>query len=365
MRIGIACFPTYGGSGIIATELANLLSEKHELHLVSYDRPVRFEKAMRFSFHRVELFTYPLFERVPCCYSLALVSKLVEIIRSYKLDIVHAHYAVPNAISAYLAKKICNESAKAITTLHGTDSYLVGLHPSYKEVTQFSMEQSDALTTVSNYLKKRTLKEFDISREITVIPNFVDPKRFRKLKSEEEQKTICHSSNFRRVKRIPDIIKAFRVISKKINCRLHLIGDGPVRPKAEKLAKNLGVEEDVYFFGKVKKVEEIIGKSDLFLLPSEDESFGLAALEAMSCEVPVVASNVGGLRELISHGVDGYLVKIGETKELAECSLKILQNEKLHRKFGRKAREKVLKKYTPEKIVPKYLRLYEEALDIE
>lgn len=362
MKIGIACFPTYGGSGIIATELAHMLAKKHELHLVSYDKPVRFEDEMNFSFHKVELLSYPLFERVPCCYSLALVSKLVEVIKSYDLDIVHAHYAVPNAVSAYLAKKICNDSARVITTLHGTDSYLVGRHPSYKEVTQFSMQQSDGLTTVSEYLKERTNTEFDISREIRVIPNFVDPRKFRRLEKDREQRIVCHSSNFRPLKRIPDIIKAFKMISQQINCKLLLVGNGPERPKAEKLAKNLAISNRVHFLGNVKNVQEILGKSDLFLLPSEDESFGLAALEAMSCEVPVVASNIGGLKELISHGVDGYLIEVGDAKALAQYSLKILQDPRLQGEFGKNARQKVLKKYTPDKIVPKYENLYNEVL---
>jgi len=362
MKIGIACFPTYGGSGIIATELAHMLAKKHELHLVSYDKPVRFEDEMDFSFHKVELLSYPLFERVPCCYSLALVSKLVEVIKSYDLDIVHAHYAVPNAVSAYLARKICNDSAKVITTLHGTDSYFVGRHPSYKEVTQFSMQQSDGLTTVSEYLKERTNAEFDISREIRVIPNFVDPRKFRRLEKDREQRIVCHSSNFRPLKRIPDIIMAFKMISQQIKCKLLLVGNGPERPKAEKLAKNLGISNRVHFLGNVKNVQEILGKSDLFLLPSEDESFGLAALEAMSCEVPVVASNIGGLKELISHGIDGYLIEVGDVKALAQYSLKILQDPRLQGEFGKNARQKVLEKYTPDKIVPEYEDLYNEVL---
>jgi len=363
MKIGIACFPTYGGSGIIATELAHLLSKKHELHLVSYDKPVRFEKKTDFFFHKVELLSYPLFKRVPCCYSLALISKLVEVTRDYALDIVHSHYAVPNAVSAYLAKKICKDSLKLVTTLHGTDSYLVGNHPSYKEVTQFSMQQSDELTTVSEYLKKRTLTEFDIQREITVIPNFVNPKRFKKLGKDRTQKIICHSSNFRPIKRIPDIIKAFKLISEEIKCSLILIGNGPERSRAEKLAKNLKVNDRTQFLGNVKNVHDILGKSDLFLLPSEDESFGLAALEAMSCQVPVVASDTGGLRELISHGKDGYLVDVGDTEELAEHSLRILSDPNLQEDFGRNARRKVLEKYTPEKIVPQYEDIYNKILN--
>jgi len=362
MKIGIVCFPTFGGSGIIATELAHLLAKKHEIHLISYDKPVRLERDGDVLFHKVELFEYPLFERIPCCYSLALASKLADVIRSYKLDIIHVHYAVPNAVSAYLAKKICNDSVKVVTTLHGTDSYLVGSHPSYKEVTQFSMQQSDGLTTVSEYLKERTMTEFNISKEIKVIPNFVDPQKFRRLEKDQEQKIVCHSSNFRPLKRIPDIIKAFRIVSREINCTLLLIGDGPERPKAEKLAKNLGISNRVHFLGNVKNVHEILGKSDLFLLPSEDESFGLAALEAMSCEVPVVASNIGGLKELITHGVDGYLIKVGDVEALAEYSLKTLQDLRLQEEFGKKAKQKVLKEYTPDKIVPRYENLYNEIL---
>jgi N-acetyl-alpha-D-glucosaminyl L-malate synthase BshA len=363
MRIGIACFPTFGGSGIIATELAHHLAKKHELHLVSYDKPVRARQEIGVFFHEVELFSYPLFERVPCCYSLALISKLTEIIRSYNLDIIHAHYAVPNAVSAYLAKKICDDSVKMITTLHGTDSYLVGSHPSYKEVTQFSMQKSDALTAVSEYLKNRTMAEFDTSQEIRVIPNFTDSRRFRRLERDRERKIVCHSSNFRAIKRIPDIIKAFKLISEEINCKLSLIGDGPERPNAEKLVRNLGISENVEFLGNMKNVEEILGNSDLFLLPSEDESFGLAALEAMSCEVPVVASNVGGLKELISHGIDGFLIDVGNVKALAQYSLKILQSPTLQKEFGKNARQKVLRKYTPNKIVPRYERLYNETLE--
>lgn len=362
MKIGIVCFPTFGGSGIIATELAHLLAKKHEMHLISYDKPVRLERDGDVLFHKVELFQYPLFERIPFGYSLALASKLAEVIKSYKLDMIHVHYAVPNAVSAYLAKKICNDSVKVVTTLHGTDSYLVGRHPSYKEVTQFSMQQSDALTTVSEYLKERTMIEFNISGEIKVISNFVDPQEFMRLKKDREQKIVCHSSNFRPIKRIPDIIKAFRIVSKEINCKLLLIGDGPERPKAEKLAKDLGISNRVHFLGNVKIVQEILGKSDLFLLPSEDESFGLAALEAMSCEVPVVASNTGGLKELITHGVDGYLIKVGDVEALAEYSLKTLRDQKLQEELGNNARQKVLKRYTPNKIVPRYENLYNEIL---
>jgi len=361
MRIGIVCFPTYGGSGIIATELALNLANRHEVHLVSYDQPVRLEEA-DFSFHKVELYKYYVFEAIPCCYTLALTSKLTEIIESHDLDLIHAHYAVPNSVSAYLAKKISGDRVKVITTLHGTDSYLVGSHPSYKEVTQFSIQQSDGLTAVSKYLKDRTLDEFDITREITVIPNFVDSRRFRKTREGNDRKIVCHSSNFRPIKRIPDIIRAFKIISEEIDSELLLIGDGPQRPEAETLARSLGLSDAVRFMGNVRDVHEILGKCDLFLLPSEDESFGLAALEAMSCEVPVVASNVGGLKELITNGVDGYLVKVGDSQALAEQSIKILSDSKLQNELGQNARKKIRGKYTPEIVVPRYEKLYNEVL---
>jgi N-acetyl-alpha-D-glucosaminyl L-malate synthase BshA len=286
----------------------------------------------------------------------------VEIINSYELDIVHAHYAVPNATSAYLAKKICTDSVRMVTTLHGTDSYLVGNHPSYKEVTQFSMQHSDALTAVSTYLKERTLAEFTLSKPIHVIPNFVDPLKFKPLEKDNTEKIVCHSSNFRPIKRIPDIIQAFKRISDEIASKLFLIGDGPERPKAEKMVQDLEIAEMVEFLGTVRNVEAIIGKADLFLLPSADESFGLAALEAMSCEVPVVATNVGGLKELISHGKDGFLADVGDVDALAQSSLKILCNASSQATFGRNARQKVLETYTPNQIVPQYEALYEETL---
>ena len=361
MKIGIVCFPTYGGSGIIATELALKLADKHEVHLISYDQPVRLEET-DFSFHKVEQFKYYLFEEIPCCYTLALTSKLTEIIESHCLDLVHAHYAVPNSVSAYLAKKISGDRVKVVTTLHGTDSYLVGSHPSYKEVTQFSIQRSDGLTAVSEYLRARTLDEFEISRKIIVIPNFVDPLEFRRIEEEGEKKIICHSSNFRPIKRIPDIIRAFKIISEETESELVLIGDGPERHSARTLAKRLGISERVRFLGNVKNVQEVLGRSDLFLLPSEDESFGLAALEAMSCEVPVVASNVGGLKELITDGVDGYLVKVGDVQTLAERSIKILRDSKLQKELGQNARKKVLGNYTPDIVVPKYEKLYNEVL---
>ena len=361
MRIGIVCFPTFGGSGIIATELALELANRHEIHLVSYDQPVRLEET-DFSFHKVEFFKYYVFEAIPCCYTLALTSKLTEIIESHDLDLIHAHYAVPNSVSAYLAKKITGDRVKVITTLHGTDSYLVGSHPSYREVTQFGIQQSDGLTAVSQYLRERTLNEFDLSRDITVVPNFVDPVEFKRIGEDDDKKIICHSSNFRPIKRITDVIRAFKIISEEIDSELVLIGDGPERHDAEVLSKSLAVSDRVHFMGNVKRVQEVLGKSDLFLLPSEDESFGLAALEAMSCEVPVVASNVGGLKELITNGVDGYLVNVGDVEALAQRAIRILGDQKLQEELGQNARRKVLRSFTTSTVVPRYEKLYNEVL---
>ncbi len=249
-----------------------------------------------------------------------------------------------------------------VTTLHGTDSYLVGSHPAYREVTQFSIQESDGLTAVSEYLRNRTLDEFEISSGITVIPNFVDPHKFRRTGKKSDTKVISHSSNFRPIKRITDMIKAFKIISEEIESELVLIGDGPERPKAENLSKRLGIHDRVHFMGNVKDVHEVLCNSDLFLLPSEDESFGLAALEAMSCEVPVVASDVGGLKELIDNGVDGYLVNVGDVETLAQRATKILGNPELQKKLGQNARKKVLENYTPNLVVPKYEELYNEVL---
>lgn len=361
MRIGIVCYPTYGGSGIIATELASHLSKDHEVHLVSYEEPVRSERDMDFSFHEVDILTYPLFKYPP--YTLALASELAEVVETYDLDLIHVHYAVPNSASAYLAREISGAGTKVVTTLHGTDSYLVGKHPSYRRATEFSMQKSDALTAVSEYLRKKTLDEFNISREIEVIPNFVDPEKFKNIEKPSDRKIICHSSNFRPVKRIPDIIRAFRKITKEVNSNLFLIGDGPEREKAEKMADDFGILDKICFFGNVKNVQDILGKADLFLLPSEEESFGLAALEAMSCEVPVIASRTGGLVELISHGQDGYLVEKGDVESLARYAVKVLGNPDHQRELAENARGKVLEKYASEKAIKKYEELYRKTLE--
>jgi len=381
LRLGIVCYPSFGGSGVVATELANHLAEDWglEVHLFSRERPPRLASA-GVEFHRVEIPEYPLFPCPP--YTLALASKLIEVIQRKELELIHAHYAIPHATAAYIARESCARwgssgpsasgsacpQVKVITTLHGTDVYLVGAHPSYKPIVEFSMAQCDGLTAVSRFLREATLENFDVPGEIRVIPNFVDPERFRRRernKDKSGEKLICHVSNFRPVKRVLDVIRAFALISKEIDSRLILVGDGPERAPAEELARELGLAERVCFLGEVGDVAEVLGRADLFLLPSEQESFGLAALEALSCEVPVVATRVGGLPEVVRDGVDGYLVDVGDIIALAERACEILGDETLRERMGRRARERVLSEFAPERVIPQYLDYYREVLGDE
>jgi len=362
MKIGIVCYPTYGGSGVIASELAIHLARKHEIHLISYAPPVRLNmKAHSVFFHKVNVRSYPLFNYTP--YTLALASKIVDLIRKKRLELLHVHYAIPHTSSAYLAKKALGKDIKIVTTLHGTDVHLVGLDPSYKPIVEFSMQQSDRLTAVSESLKRQTLEKFNIDREIEVIYNFVDSEKYkRESQNESKEKLICHVSNFRPVKRVLDVVRVFGRVVKKIPCRLCLVGQGPDKSSVQKLVKKLGLKNKVEFLGNMRDTSRILRKSHLFLLPSEQESFGLAALEAMSCEVPVVASRVGGLPEVIRHGIDGYLVEVGDLEEMANCSQQILRNEALRRRLGCEARRRVLGKFTPQRIVPQYESLYQGTL---
>ncbi|MFQ5891725.1 MAG: N-acetyl-alpha-D-glucosaminyl L-malate synthase BshA, partial [Candidatus Methanofastidiosia archaeon] len=272
MRIGITCYPTFGGSGVVASELGRELAKHHEVHFISYSLPFRLDEKVHF--HRVDMLKYPLFKFPP--YTLALTSKMAEVCVKEKLELLHVHYAIPHSTSAYLAKKLTNR-VKIVTTLHGTDVQLVGLDPSYKSITKFSMEKSDGLTSVSNYLKRLTIKEFGIKSHIEVIHNFIDPLKFKRRFVERKEKVIVHVSNFRRIKRIPDIIHAFKLITKRIECRLTMVGDGPEKLKAKRLAKELGLEDMVKFTGNLRDVSKVLSSSSLFLLPSEMESFGLAA----------------------------------------------------------------------------------------
>lgn len=371
MNIGIVCYPTFGGSGVVATELAKGLANKgHDLHILSYSRPARLD-AFRtdITFHEVDLSSYPLFEYPP--YDLALANVMVNLIKHSKLDVLHVHYAIPHATSAYLAKQILGDEAKhvpIITTLHGTDITLIGSDPSYKDVVDFSINQSDGVTAVSEYLKQETFNKFDIKKDIRVIPNFIDLDRFQKSNKSHFKKAICpddekvitHVSNFREVKRVPDVVSTFdQILKNGVDAKLLMVGDGPDRQKAENRCRELGICDKVRFLGKQERVEEVLSISDLFLIPSGSETFGLAALEAMSCGVPVVSSNIGGLPEVNTHGVTGYLCELGDVECMGRCSTEILKDEKLHTKMSKAARARA-EEFEMDLVVKVYEDYYEE-----
>jgi len=371
MNIGIVCYPTFGGSGVVATELAKGLANRgHNLHILSYARPARLDSFRTdITFHEVDLSSYPLFEYPP--YDLALANMMVHLIQYAKLDILHVHYAIPHATSAYLAKQILNSKAAhvpVITTLHGTDITLIGSDPSYKQVVDFSINQSDGVTAVSEYLKKETYNHFDIKKEIKVIPNFIDLDRFKRSKKEHFKKAICpedekivtHVSNFREVKRVPDVVAAFnQVLKNGVKAKLLMVGDGPDRPKAEQKCRELGMCDHVRFLGKQEQIEEVLSISDLFMIPSGSETFGLAALEAMSCSVPIISSNIGGLPEVNIHGETGYLCELGDIECLGRCATEILQDEELHKRMSENARKRA-ELFELDKIVTVYEDYYQE-----
>lgn len=357
MRIGMVCYPTFGGSGVLASELGRELFKRHDVHFICYAQPFRLE-GTSIPFHKVSVLSYPLFRFPP--YTLALASKMLEIVQQEDLDLLHVHYAIPHSTSAYLTKKLLDDDIAIITTLHGTDVQLVGLDPSYKSVTRFSIEQSDGVTAVSRFLKELTVKEFSIHRDIRVIHNFVDPARYWTDSSDE--KVVTHVSNFRELKRIPDVIKTFCKISGKIPAKLYLVGDGPEIPMAEEIVKKCNIQDRTTFFGNVRSVEEILAHTDVFLLPSELESFGLAALEAMASSVPVIATRVGGLPEFITHGEDGFLCELGDVEQMAAHAIDILSDESFRREIGQNARKTVEKRFTNRIVVPQYEQYYEEVL---
>jgi N-acetyl-alpha-D-glucosaminyl L-malate synthase BshA len=372
MNIGIVCYPTYGGSGVVATELAKGLANRgHNLHILSYARPARLDSLRTdITFHEVDLSSYPLFEYPP--YDLALANKMVELIEYANLDILHVHYAIPHATSAYLARQIVNENAckvPVITTLHGTDITLVGSNPTYKKVVDFSINQSDGVTAVSEYLKEETYKLFDIKKEIKVIPNFIDLDRFKRTKKEHFKKAICpegekvitHVSNFREVKRVSDVVEAFaQVLKNGVPAKLLMVGDGPDRSKAEQKCRDLKVCEHVRFLGKQEQVEEVLSIADLFMIPSGSETFGLAALEAMSCSVPVISSNVGGLPEVNIDGETGFVCELADVECMGRCATKILKDENLHKKMSKAARKRA-ENFEIDKIVSIYEEYYMEV----
>ncbi|MHB8579024.1 MAG: N-acetyl-alpha-D-glucosaminyl L-malate synthase BshA [Ignavibacteriaceae bacterium] len=373
MKIGITCYPTYGGSGVIATELGKELALKgHQVHFISYALPFRLTDFVEnIFFHEVEMSSYPLFE-FPL-YSLALASKMSEIAEFEKLDLLHVHYAIPHASSAYLAKQILKgkRDLKVITTLHGTDITLIGLEPSFLPLVKFSIEQSDGVTAVSRFLKEKTLTNYSIEKEIEVIPNFVDTEifkpasscNFRKHVAPKGEKILIHTSNFRPVKRVTDTIRIFEKVIKEIPSKLILVGDGPDRSECERLCRELNLCEHIKFLGKQEALVELLNAADLFLIPSQSESFGLAALEAMSCGLPVISSSVGGLPELVKHNETGYIAEIGDIDRMAKYAIDLLTNEKKYEIFSANSRKRTVENFGKEKIIPLYENLYQEILN--
>ena len=375
MRIGIACYPTYGGSGALATELGiELAARGHEIHFITYAQPFRltsFHEGL--FFHEVEVPHYPLFEYPP--YSLALTVQMHEVARQHDLQIMHAHYAIPHAEAAWVAKQMLarkNQDLRVVTTLHGTDITLVGQDPSFWSITRFSVEQSDGITAVSQYLKDETLRAFDCDRlDIRVVPNFVDPEIYRPGRDDchlralapQGEKIVMHISNFRKVKRVGDVVRIFAAIRREVGSRLVLIGDGPERAAATELANSLGVLEDIVFLGKLESVAELISCADLFLLPSEQESFGLVALEALASGVPVVGTGGSGLAEVVDDGVTGFLHPVGAVEEMAASGVELLQDRDCWMAFSQAARAAAVDRFSAGLVVPMYERYYEEVLE--
>jgi N-acetyl-alpha-D-glucosaminyl L-malate synthase BshA len=371
MKIGITCYPTFGGSGVVATELGVALARLgDDVHFISYAMPSRLSFMLdRVRFHEVTVTPYPLFDPYPP-YTLALATKMAEVAAYERLDILHVHYAIPHAISAYLAKQILkSESLKFITTLHGTDITLVGRDESYLPITKFGIEASDGVTAVSHWLKNETVANFHTDKEIAVIPNFVDPARFQKQGSKicgaftsRGEKLLCHVSNFRPVKRIMDVLEVFARVVKAVPSRLIMIGDGPDRSKAEAWCRDHGLRDHVFFLGNVPNLEEVVGGTDLFLLPSETESFGMAALEALASEVPVIATRAGGLPEVVEDGATGYLLPVGDVEGMAGRAIEILQDDALRRRMGRNGRELASTTFNVDRVVPMYREMYERII---
>ena len=371
MKIGITCYPTYGGSGVVATELGKeLASRGHDVHFISYALPIRLTMTDHIYFHEVEVLSYPLFEYPP--YDLVLATKMAEVMTRFDLDILHVHYAIPHSISAYLAKKMLTDRViPFVTTLHGTDITLVGNDRSYLPITRFGIEQSDTVTAVSEYLKRRTVQEFQIERPIEVVPNFVDcnvygrshDRSFRKKFAADDESILIHISNFRPVKRVEDVVGIFALVRKQQRSRLLMVGDGPDRPKAEWLARTHGVADDVIFVGKQNDMSQFLAVSDVLLLPSELESFGLVALEGMACEVPVIASRVGGVPEVVRDGIDGFLYDVGDTKAMADGCLFILQKPNVREEIGKAGRDRATREFCASKIVLQYEDLYQRTIE--
>jgi L-malate glycosyltransferase len=377
MKIGITCYPTYGGSGVVATELGiELAARGHEIHFIAYQQPIRLNAPHdRIQFHEVTVSQYPLFEFPP--YDLALATRMAEVAEIYGLDLLHVHYAIPHSVSALLARQMLAAAIKPrklpfVTTLHGTDITIVGADRSYLPVTKYAIEQSDGVTAISNYLKKRTVQEFEVRKEIEVIYNFVncdlyrrDPKaaEHRSEFADANERLLVHVSNFRPVKRLCDVIEIFDRVQKQVPSRLLLMGDGPERSRAEWLVNQKGLREKVNFLGKYDRIYEKLAIADLMLMPSELESFGLAALEAMACEVPAIATAVGGVPEVIDHGVSGFLAPVGDVDTMAKYAIEILSDEKRLREMGIRARWEAESRFCSSSIIPEYERFYERVVE--
>ena len=373
MKIGIVLYPTFGGSGIVATELGKALSRKgHQIHFITYSQPVKLGILREnIYYHEVSTSDYPLFEYTP--YEQVLTSKLVDVVKYEKLDLLHVHYAIPHASAAYMAQKILSEQGiniPFITTLHGTDITLVGKDPSFEPVITFSINHSNIVTAVSESLKKDTLEHFKIKKTIKVIPNFIcfedykllNNEKYKKRIASNNEKIITHVSNFRKVKRIQDVLKIFKIINNSNPSKLVLVGDGPERPKMERLARELEISDHVNFLGNLKSTKEVLNISDLFILPSSSESFGLAALEALACGVPVISTNSGGIPEVVEHGKSGFLSEAGNFKEMGQNALNIISDNQTHNQFKSNA-IKSAKKFDIQHILPKYEEVYKESLN--
>jgi len=373
MKIAIVCYPTFGGSGVVATELGLELAHRgHEIHFITYRQPVRLALLNpNVHYHEVNVPEYPLFHYQP--YELALSSKLVDMVKLYNIELLHVHYAIPHAYAGYMAKQMLKDEGihiPMVTTLHGTDITLVGNHPFYKPAVSFSINKSDVVTSVSKSLKDDTYNLFNIKKEIHVIPNFIELDKIRNenliscqrsVMAKKEERIVTHISNFRKVKRIPDVIKLFYKIQEKIPSKLMMVGDGPEKAKAEELVNQLGIQDKVIFFGNSNEIDQILSYSDLFLLPSETESFGLAALEAMAWSVPVISSNSGGLPEVNFDGISGYMSNVGDVDDMAIKALKILENDEILNQFKENALN-VAKQFDIKNILPLYEDLYLQAI---
>ncbi len=372
MKIGIVCYPTFGGSGVVATELGMALADKgHEIHFITYNQPVRLDfLSHHLHFHQVVVEEYPLFEYQP--YELALSSKIVEIVEEHQLEVLHVHYAIPHAYAAYMAKQMLKEkgiSVKVVTTLHGTDITLVGSHPTYKTAVEFSINNSDVVTVVSNDLKKTTNRLFKIKKDIKVIYNFIDVEKYDNMHDQKcnriaiakpNERILTHISNFRPVKRVEDVIQIFYEVQKEIPSKMLLIGEGPDRTKAENLVNKLKISDNVLFLGNSSEVTKILCYSDIFLLPSQTESFGLAALEAMAAKTAVISTNTGGLPEVNIHGVTGYLSDLGDVNGMAKNAISILKDDETLGNFKEQARNHT-KRFSLENILPVYEEIYKSC----